>query len=350
MTEGDACFSARLIAWHRQHGRHDLPWQRGRTAYRVWLAEIMLQQTQVATVIPYFERFVASYPTVDALAAAAQDEVLHLWSGLGYYSRARNLQRCAQLVVGRHGGEFPRDLDALVALPGIGRSTAAAILAQAYELPHAILDGNVKRVLARYYAVAGWPSAPAVEKRLWRLAENLLPATDLRDYTQACMDLGATLCTRSRPRCGDCPVAADCTSLQSGRVREFPSARPRRVLPRRTTCFLLIENQHGEVLLERRPPSGIWGGLWCFPEVADESKLAARVTALGLANVELRERLPVVAHTFTHFHLDIQPLRVRADAAALQVRDDDALRWYSPADSTRIGLSAPVARLLASLR
>ncbi len=343
-------FSARLIEWYACHGRHDLPWQAARTPYRVWLSEIMLQQTQVATVIPYFERFVAHCPDVQALAAAAPDEVLHLWSGLGYYSRARNLHRCARLLMERHGGEFPRDLDTLIALPGIGRSTAAAILAQAYELPHAILDGNVKRVLARYHALAGWPGETAVAKQLWRLSEQHLPRAEVRVYTQAIMDLGATLCTRSRPRCGDCPVADECAAYQSGQVADFPGARPKRVVPRRSTCFLIIENSAGQVLLERRPPSGIWGGLWCFPEVPDEDALSARLSALGLGNGRIHQRLAMIAHSFTHFHLDIAPLRVRVDSQALAVRDDGALRWYSPADSTRIGLSAPVTRLLASLR
>jgi A/G-specific adenine glycosylase len=350
MVVAEPSFSTRLIDWYTRHGRHDLPWQAARTPYRVWLSEIMLQQTQVATVIPYFERFIARCPDVQSLAAAAADDVLHLWSGLGYYSRARNLHRCACLLVAHHGGEFPRDLDALIALPGIGRSTAAAILAQAYDLPHAILDGNVKRVLARYHALEGWPGEAMVEKQLWRLSEQHLPAAGVREYTQAIMDLGATLCTRRRPRCGECPVAGDCSGHQSARVADFPAARPKRVVPRRSTCFLIIENRAGQVLLERRPPSGIWGGLWCFPEVPDEDALSARLAALGLCNGRVHQRLTTIAHSFTHFHLDIAPLRISADTQALAVHDDGALRWYSPADSTRIGLSAPVARLLASLR
>ena len=346
----DTSFSARLLTWHAAHGRHGLPWQQDRTPYRVWLSEIMLQQTQVATVIPYFERFVAHYPEVAALAAADQDEVLHLWSGLGYYSRARNLHRCAQLVVSRHGGEFPTDIDALVALPGIGRSTAAAILAQACEQPHAILDGNVKRVLSRYHAVAGWPGESAVEKCLWQYAEMHMPRHDVCNYTQAIMDLGATLCTRARPRCGECPLASDCAALATDSVGQCPASRPKRAMPRRSTVFLVIENDAGEVLLERRPASGIWGGLWCFPELADESTLAAKLDALGLAAGEVIARLSPIAHSFTHFHLEITPLRIRAAARSREIRDGDALRWHSPADSTRIGLSAPVTRLLASLR
>lgn len=350
MSATVATFGARLVAWHERHGRHDLPWQHQRTPYRVWLSEIMLQQTQVATVIPYFERFVSALPTVVALAAAAPDEVLHLWSGLGYYSRARNLHRTAQWVVGHYAGEFPSDLAALIALPGIGRSTAAAILALTNDAPHAILDGNVKRVLARYHAVAGWPGTPAVEQQLWALAEQALPPTRIRDYTQAIMDLGATLCTRSKPRCSDCPLVSDCAAHHLQTVAAYPGARPRRTLPRRTTCFLVIENASGAVLLERRPSPGIWGGLWCFPEVAQESALGQRGRELGLTALRVRERLPPVAHTFSHFHLEILPLRVSAVVAPDAVREAAPLRWYSPADSTRIGLPAPVARLLRALR
>ena len=342
-------FATRLLDWHRVHGRHDLPWQTPRTPYRVWLSEIMLQQTQVATVMPYFERFVARFPDVHALATASQDEVLHLWSGLGYYSRARNLHRCAERVVSEHGGEFPRDLDGLCALPGIGRSTAAAILAQAWNLPHAILDGNVKRVLARYHAVPGWPNEPAVEKALWRHAEAHLPHDRACDYTQAIMDLGATLCTRSRPRCAACPLTEHCAARRAERVAEFPAPRPRRALPRRQTLFLMIENARGELLLERRAAPGIWGGLWCFPEASEEAALPARLTALGLPDATLRARLPRIAHGFTHFHLDIEPLLMRVDGTSNAVRDDASLRWYSRDDSSRIGLPAPVAKLLATL-
>lgn len=343
-------FAARLLAWHAVHGRHDLPWQQDRTPYRVWLSEVMLQQTQVVTVIPYFERFTAAYPNVHALAAAADDDVMHLWSGLGYYSRARNLKRCAERVVAEHGGEFPHTIEALSALPGIGRSTAAAILAQSHNLPHAILDGNVKRVLARHRAVAGWPGERLVEQQLWQIAESALPPTHACDYTQAIMDLGATLCTRARPRCTECPLKDDCAALAQDQVAAYPAARPRRALPRRTTCFVVIEDEAGAVLLEQRPAPGIWGGLWCFPEVADEQALASRLAALGCGRGAIVERLAPIAHTFTHFHLDIVPLRVRAEMNGDGVREGAPLRWYSPDDSTRIGLPAPVARLLERLR
>ena len=346
MSERD--FASRLVAWQAQHGRHDLPWQRERTPYRVWLSEIMLQQTQVATVIPYFERFTARFATVADLAAGGIDDVLHLWSGLGYYSRARNLHATAQRVVAEHGGVFPDDQDTLATLPGIGRSTAAAIIALAHDRPAAILDGNVKRVLARYHAEAGWPGESAVMKRLWAHAERHLPARRVRDYTQALMDLGATLCTRTRPACERCPLQGDCRAAAAGNPGDYPGRRPRRSVPHRTTCFLIIENAAGRVLLERRPPSGVWGGLWCFPEAADEAGIAARMAALGLARYEAIARLPPVAHTFTHFRLAITPLVLRAEEAATTLRDGDDLHWYSADDSTRIGLSAPVARLLAA--
>jgi A/G-specific adenine glycosylase len=341
-------FASRLVAWQVRHGRHDLPWQSERTPYRVWLSEIMLQQTQVATVIPYFERFTARFAGVAELAAAPLDDVLHLWSGLGYYSRARNLHATAQRIVAEHDGVFPDDQETLATLPGIGRSTAAAIIALAHDRPAAILDGNVKRVLARYHAEAGWPGESAVLKRLWAHAERHLPARRVRDYTQALMDLGATVCTRSRPACEHCPLHDDCRAAAAGNPGDYPGRRPRRSVPQRATCFLIIENARGEVLLERRPPSGVWGGLWCFPEAAHEADVAARMAALGLARYEEIGRLPPVTHTFTHFRLAISPLVLRAVEVAMTVRDGHGVLWYSADDSTRIGLSAPVARLLAA--
>ncbi|HVT35954.1 MAG TPA: A/G-specific adenine glycosylase, partial [Nevskiaceae bacterium] len=251
-------FSARLLAWFDQHGRHDLPWQHPREPYRVWLSEIMLQQTQVTTVMPYFERFLARFADVQALAAAPLDDVLALWSGLGYYARARNLHACAQTVVREHGGEFPRDIETMMALPGIGRSTAGAILAQAHGQRHAILDGNVRRVLSRHAAVPGWTGEPAVQKKLWAIAESLLPQARLPDYTQALMDLGATVCTARKPACDACPVRADCAARTQQRVAEFPAAKPKRARPQRRSLMLLIENARGEILFERRAAAGIW--------------------------------------------------------------------------------------------
>jgi len=241
-------FAARLIAWHAEHGRHDLPWQKRRTPYRVWVSEIMLQQTQVATVIPYYRRFMTRFPTLQSLADAPQDEVLHLWTGLGYYARARNLQKAAQQIRGRHGGRFPRDIESVQALPGIGRSTAGAILALSTGQRHPILDGNVKRVLTRHGAIAGWPGDRRVEQKLWALAEAYTPKARAADYTQSIMDLGATLCTRTRPRCGECPVAADCQARKLGRQMDFPAAKPRKLLPvRRTRMLMLVAD--GAVLL-----------------------------------------------------------------------------------------------------
>ncbi len=265
-------FSAALLDWYDHHGRRDLPWQSEPTPYRVWVSEIMLQQTQVSTVIPYYRRFMQSFPDVAALAAAGQDQVLHHWSGLGYYARARHLHAAAQRVV-QSGGAFPDTLEAVMALPGVGRSTAGAILALACAQRHPILDGNVKRVLARFHAVDGWPGQATVQKRLWQLAEMYTPHARVAHYTQAIMDLGATLCTRGRPDCGQCPVRSGCAAHGSSRQADYPAPRPARILPVRTVTMLLLGNQASELLLERRPPTGIWGGLWSFPELAADTDI-----------------------------------------------------------------------------
>ena len=331
-----APFSTRLLRWHRSHGRHDLPWQHPRTPYRVWIAEIMLQQTQVATVIPYYVRFLQRFPDTAALARAPLDDVLTRWSGLGYYARARNLHRAAREIVARHGGEFPRDIEAAVALPGIGRSTAGAILAQAYGARHAILDGNARRVFARHAGIPGWPGLPRVTQKLWRAAEARLPAARLVDYTQALMDLGATLCTAHAPRCADCPVAGDCVALKRGQVERIPAARPARERPRRSAHLLLIENGRGELLLERRPERGIWGGLWC-PPLADGKPRKAGCTLLGT--------LPEIRHAFTHYELRLTPLRLRAGRAHLLPAGSD---WIRIEQLSRYGLPAPIRKLLRS--
>ena len=347
---GAGSFSDRLLAWYKDHGRHDLPWQRDQTAYRVWLSEIMLQQTQVATVIPYFERFVGSFPNVRSMAQAPLDDVLHLWSGLGYYSRARNLHKTAAIVSGEHGGEFPRTLEDLTALPGIGRSTAGAILALAHDLPYPILDGNVKRVLARFHAVEGWPGKTAVLKDLWSLSEGNLPPLNAREYTQAIMDLGATVCMRGKPHCLICPLHSDCAARQANRTGAIPAPRPKRKQPERQIYFLVIENDAGAILLQRRPPTGVWGGLWSCPEIADESELSERITSLGFRDATICERMSTIAHGFTHFRLEIRPLRIGARETANCVRDAGDLCWYSGQDSTRIGVSAAVGRLMETLR
>ena len=344
--------SQRLLAWYDAHGRKDLPWQHPAPPYAVWVSEIMLQQTQVQTVIPYFERFMARFPDVATLAAAPVDDVLHLWSGLGYYARARNLHKAAGIVVTEHDGKLPRDRDTLMALPGIGRSTAAAILALSFGDRQAILDGNVKRVLCRYHAIEGWPGTGGVTRRLWAIAEAHMPDERVAAYTQAIMDLGATVCTRSQPDCDACPLGSDCLALAEGRVGELPQPKPRRASPLRETVFVIIRDPLGRVLLERRPPTGVWGGLWSFPEC--EPGTDVRVwcrEALGLAVRPVKE-LAALRHTFSHFRLDIQPLLVATDArgAADMVKEDGARQWYEVDVPDRIGLAAPVTRLLGELR
>ncbi|GAB4360317.1 MAG: A/G-specific adenine glycosylase [Immundisolibacter sp.] len=340
-------FAARLLAWHADNGRHDLPWQQPRTPYRVWVSEIMLQQTQVSTVVPYFERFMARFPDIRALAEAPLDEVLHLWTGLGYYARARHLHCAARRVCHHHGGQLPTDPAALTALPGIGRSTAGAILALASGQRQPILDGNVKRVLCRHRAVAGWPGTSAVQARLWELAEALTPPDRVADYTQAIMDLGALVCTRRQPRCGDCPVHADCLALASAAVSDYPQPRPRRDLPQRRTTLLLLRRSDGRVLLERRPPAGLWGGLWSLPEYSGAvAELAAWCRQrYGLWPQTVHGGEPFT-HTFSHFRLHITPLEccVRAAPTCL---DAPGRLWYNPTDPARLGLAAPVRRLLA---
>ncbi len=349
-TRGDAAvneFAPALIAWQKRHGRHDLPWQQTRDAYAVWLSEIMLQQTQVSAVIPYYQRFLERFPTIAALAAAAADDVLALWSGLGYYSRARNLHRAAQIIVADHGGQFPQTMDAVMALPGIGRSTAAAILVFSFGKRGAILDGNVKRVLARVRGIAGYPGESAVTAQLWAQAEMLLPKTGLRAYTQGLMDLGATVCARRNPRCAECPVQALCVAHRTGRTAELPTPKPRKALPQRRTMMLVLQRA-GVVLLEKRPSSGIWGGLWCFPE-ADAGADAVAVCAQRYgAHVELREALPVIAHGFTHYHLDIlpQPALVRSWP---QRAAEPGLLWISVEDANASAIPTPVRGILEQL-
>jgi A/G-specific adenine glycosylase len=343
MTE-PATFAPRLLEWFDRHGRHDLPWQHPRTPYRVWLAEIMLQQTQVATVIPYFRRFVTALPDLAALARAESDQVLALWSGLGYYARARNLQRAARVCMAEHGGELPREAAALTALPGIGRSTAAAILAQAHGDRLPILDGNVKRLLCRLFAIDGWPGSRPVENRLWPLAGSLLPAARLADYTQAMMDFGATLCRRSAPDCSACPFLADCRARNEGRIAELPSPRPARALPARRCAMALLQADDGRVLLERRPPVGVWSGLWSLPQFDDEAGCSD--WAQGAGGSGDGEPLPAIEHVFSHFRLRIQPLRWRCRVLPAAIADNDRLRWTDHGQLPDLGLPAPVRRLL----
>ena len=346
-AQADDQVARALIAWHERCGRHDLPWQHERTPYRVWISEIMLQQTQVSTVIPYYERFMQRFPDVRALAAAPLDEVLHLWSGLGYYARARNLHRAAQQVRDVHGGRFPETFEAIAALPGIGRSTAGAILALARAERFPILDGNVRRVLARVFEVDGDPSEAATLTRLWALSEACTPATRTDVYTQAVMDLGATLCTRRNPSCERCPLASLCGAHRTGRQHELPAPKRRRARALRRTCLLVLQRPDGAVLLERRPERGIWGGLWSPPQFDDAA--AARVW-LGsrLTAVPALQPLAAVEHAFTHFDLVMTPLLGHCsgyDGAP----DPAQFAWYSLAAPEALGLPAPILRFLQRL-
>jgi len=342
-------FSRRVLEWFDRHGRKDLPWQQDISPYRVWVSEIMLQQTQVTTVIPYFERFMQRFPSVQALAMAPVDEVLHHWSGLGYYARARNLHKAAKLVAAEYAGEFPGDLDALQGLPGVGRSTAGAVLSLAMGQWAPILDGNVKRVLARHHAVAGWPGQAAVLQRLWQLSEVQTPRDRVGDYNQAMMDLGATLCTRSRPRCNDCPVVRSCQAGAQGGWRDYPGKKPKKALPQRQVQMLLLRNAAGEVLLQQRPPQGIWGGLWSFPELPVEDDPLQWCHDRGLGKARPGRLLPLRRHTFSHFYLDIQPREILLEEPGYGVLEGPGWVWYNARQPDERGLAAPVARLIEEI-
>ena len=340
-------FAGQVIRWQRSHGRSDLPWQGTRDPYRIWVSEIMLQQTQVAAVIPYFTRFMTRFPTVEALAAATADEVMAAWAGLGYYSRARNLHRCAQTIVAEHGARFPRTVDELAALPGIGRSTASAIAAFAFGARAAILDGNVKRVFARHFGIDGFPGTAAIERRMWTLAEEMLPSEGIETYTQGLMDLGATLCTRSRPRCPGCPVSMTCVARAENRTSELPAPRPVKPRPLRHLALMVIRDERGAILLETRPPSGIWGGLMSLPEFdaeSAESDLRNGCAARYALNVELEGRLPELRHEFSHYSLLMYPQLARVQSAS-GVGATGA-RFVEPARLKDCALPAPIRRLL----
>jgi len=337
-------FAPAVLRWYATDGRKDLPWQRERTPYRVWVSEIMLQQTQVATVLGYFDRFMHRFPGVRELAGARPDEVLHLWSGLGYYARARNLQRAAQIVVREHGGEFPLTLDEMMALPGIGRSTAGAILALSRDERHPILDGNVKRVLTRYFALEGYPGEPQVERRLWQLAEECTPPAQCADYTQAIMDLGATLCTRSKPACLLCPVTALCAARRTDTQSLYPSPRPRKSRPQREV-WVVLARRGRKVLIERRPPTGIWGGLWGLPEFPTRAH-AAQWSGEHLSGASGLQPDTPIRHAFSHFDYEIKPLRVSCAGKAPALRDDDRYRWYDLDAPPEVGLPKPITTLL----
>ncbi len=341
-------FSDRVLIWFDQQGRKDLPWQ-AQTPYHIWVSEIMLQQTQVSTVIPYYLRFIQRFPNVQALAEAPLDEVLHYWSGLGYYARARHLHQTAQKIATAYQGLLPRNLEQLLQLPGIGRSTAGAILALAYQQRQPILDGNVKRLFCRYHAINGWPGTTVVNQQLWQLAEQYLPLQRIADYTQALMDLGATLCTPHTPHCLDCPLTHDCLAHQQGQETAYPTPKPRKVLPVKTTVFIIVENLRGEVLLQQRPLQGIWGGLWSFPECSD-------IEAVFVwCQQHLKKILPIqsiwqpLRHTFTHFQLDITPVHLLFKDENCQNVLLPSTLWYNVKQPSAYGLATPVVRLLTQI-
>lgn len=345
MTE----FAQALLRWQEKSGRKDLPWQQDPTPYRVWISEIMLQQTQVATVIPYYVRFMATFPDVGVVADADIDDVLHHWSGLGYYARARNLHKAAVTIRDRFDGQFPAAFEDVITLPGIGRSTAGAILSLSRGQRHPILDGNVKRVLARYHAVPGWPGKSDVAEQLWQHAEAHTPSTIVAAYTQAMMDLGATVCTRTLPACPICPLVVECAAHTAGRETAFPGRREKKTKPQKQTKMLLVRAGDA-VYLERRPPSGIWGGLWSFPELdPEEDAVSWLAQKLNAVPAEVQE-WPMLRHSFTHYDLDILPAVIRLESAVHAVADSSDHLWHELDAAPHFGLAAPVAELLARLK
>lgn len=345
----DSAFSSRLLRWFDQYGRKDLPWQSPRSAYRVWVSEIMLQQTQVVTVIAYFERFMQRFDSLQSLAAASEDEVLHYWSGLGYYARCRNLHKTARQLIEQGLTDLPDDRESLQALPGIGRSTAAAIMAQVWNKQEAILDGNVKRVLTRHQCISGWSGSSTVLKQLWPLAEALTPDQRVADYTQAIMDLGATVCKRAKPACHECPVAEDCVALKNDCVHELPTPKKKKRMPEKSKRFLIIRNNNQQVLLEKRPPAGIWGGLWSLPELDMEQDVEEYCRQqLGISVIVIKE-CELVKHTFSHYHLFITPTLVEYAATADKIMEHNERQWYHKDQPDALGLATPVSAIIERL-
>jgi A/G-specific adenine glycosylase len=346
-------FPKRLLAWFDKHGRKNLPWQKDKTPYRVWVAEIMLQQTQVATAIPYYQRFMQRYNSIEALAVAPQDEVLHHWSGLGYYARARNLHKAAQTISEQHDGEFPANFDSVLALSGIGRSTAGAILACSMGQRHAILDGNVKRVLSRYFAIEGYPGSKAIESQLWELADEMTPAERVADYTQAIMDLGATLCTRSKPVCDLCPMASSCQAKALDKVADLPTRKPKQKNRRKeSTIMLSVLRDGSHCALAQRPAKGIWGGLWCPYEFQSPDELEAWCDEQGLPANKVQALGELINHSFTHYDLQITPLYLNLNQLAATKWDNALVLWYPLNDDapTKVGLAAPVEQIINRLK
>lgn len=342
-------FSSAVLDWFDQHGRKNLPWQQNITPYRVWVSEVMLQQTQVNTVIPYYERFMQRFPDVSSLAQAPEDDVLHLWTGLGYYARARNLHKTAQQIHQQHDNQFPNSQDALESLPGIGRSTAGAILSLSMQTRAPILDGNVKRVLSRFNCIEGWSGQSKTLKTLWQLAEDLTPQQRVADYTQAMMDLGATICTRSQPQCSRCPLNQHCKAFEQDCVKNYPQSKPKKQLPTRHAFFLILFNENGQVLLEKRPAQGIWGGLWSLPQQEDKAQLIDALQQSLQAQIRVTGSLPEIRHTFSHFHLTMQPILATLHNTLVQINDPAQRDWYQPQQLGDIGLATPIKKLLAGL-
>lgn len=348
-------FSDQIIAWHRQHGRYDLPWQNTTDPYRIWISEIMLQQTQVATVIPYYDRFMKCFPSVESLAATDIDEVLHLWTGLGYYARGRNLHKAANQIVNEFNGKFPTNIDDMMSLSGIGRSTAGAILSFAFSLRHPILDGNVKRVLSRAFGVEGWYGQAAIAKTFWELADEHTPDKDVDVYTQAIMDFGATLCTRSKPNCEACPLQKNCIAFQEQRTHELPSKKPKKKTPTKHCQMVIIHNHENHILLEQRPPSGIWGGLWSFPQFETDEVIAKRIEEQYGLQIDSLENGEQIKHTFSHYHLEIQTVVAKLSKpcngtmpAAMPIADKNTL-WLDTREPVNVGLPAPIKKLLSKI-
>lgn len=338
--------ATKLLKWFDEFGRHDLPWQKNVTAYRVWVSEIMLQQTQVTTVIPYFTRFMQSFPNVKKLAAADENAVLSHWTGLGYYARARNLHKTAKLIVNDHRSSFPQSVEELEGLPGIGRSTAGAILSLALKKRAPILDGNVKRVFTRVLALNEWPGSKTAHGKLWRLAEELLPQERVNDYNQALMDLGATLCTRSKPNCEKCPWQSFCAAYAEGNPSKYPVKKPSKTKPHKSTFMLLLKNSRGEILLEKRPASGIWGGLWSFPQISDETEIEKICRAQFACKISQIKKGRPLKHVFSHYTLNIQPIEARASLLKNICLEAPQQIWYNSSQALPGGLAAPVLKLL----
>jgi A/G-specific adenine glycosylase len=344
-----APFHERLLDWYDIHGRKDLPWQHDISPYHVWLSEIMLQQTQVSTVIPYYLRFITQYVDITSLASAKLDDILALWAGLGYYARARNLHKAANILVRQHKAEMPFSIDELIALPGIGRSTAGAIMALAHQQKHPILDGNVKRVLARYTAISGWPGKKPVEQKLWKIAESLLPEKRITHYTQAQMDLGATICKRNKPLCLQCPLHEDCKAFQLGTPELFPTSKPKKEIPTRQSHWLIAQSNNGKILLEQRPNNGIWGGLWSFPEFDCPINLVSFSQEKLKVNPEEIQHQTSISHVFTHFKLDITPYLVHSSDNYQKIDNNKIFGWYTIRDALQLGIPAPVKAFLTLL-